>query len=64
MSSHTFSIGEVNFMNGRREPLPRAGKPRVLLLRSLYHGEPLPEEIAAFAYGEGEITRATNRNEG
>jgi len=61
MSTRRFSIGEVNFMNGRREPLPLAGKPRVALLRSLYHGDPLPEGIAAFAYGEGEITRAQVR---
>jgi hypothetical protein len=57
MSTHKFPIGEVYFMNSRREPLPLAGKPRVALLRSLYHGDPLPEGIVAFAYEEGEITR-------
>jgi hypothetical protein len=57
MRERTFSIGEVSFVNDRREPLPLAGQPRVALLRSLYRGEALPEGIAAFAQGEGEITR-------
>ncbi|MFZ0711070.1 MAG: hypothetical protein WAM53_13610 [Terrimicrobiaceae bacterium] len=56
MSPRKFSICEVNFMNGRRGPLPFTGKPRVAL-RSFYHRDPLPQGIAALAYGEGEITR-------